>query len=403
MEIYMLKNKNVLLGVTGSIAAYKTASLASALKKLHCNVDVLMTENAVQFISPVTFESLTGNKCIVDTFDRNFQYQVEHISLAKKADLVMVAPATANFLAKAAYGIADDMLTTTFLACTCKKMIAPAMNTNMYHNPIVQENIERLRKFGCEIINPANGYLACGDTGDGKMPEPEQLLSHILHEIACEKDMNGLKVTVTAGPTREPIDPVRFISNRSTGKMGYALAKNASLRGAQVTLIAGSTNLKDLPYVNMVHVETAREMYEAVMQAAADSDIIVKAAAVADYRPTVIAENKIKKNDGNLSIALSRTQDIIGTLGKQKRNGLYLCGFSMETENLLENSRKKLVNKNLDMIVANNVKTLGAGFGTDTNVITIITKDSCEELPMMSKDQAAGCIFDKILTAIKAI
>lgn len=393
----MLNNKNILLGVTGSIAAYKIASLASALKKLHGNVNVIMTENAVNFINPITFETLTGNKCIIDTFDRNFQFHVEHVSLAKMTDLVLVAPATANFLAKAAYGFADDMLTTTFLACDCKKMIAPAMNTHMYHNPIVQENMERLKNMGCEIINPVSGYLACGDTGEGKMPEPEQLLSCILHEIAYEKDMRGLKVTVTAGATREAIDPVRFISNKSTGKMGYALAKNASLRGAEVTLIAGAVHLKDLPYVHTVHVESAKEMYDAVLKSAVDSDIIVKAAAVADYRPKTIASNKIKKKDGDMSIELERTDDIIGSLGKNKNEKLFLCGFSMETENMLENSKEKLKRKNLDMIVANNVKTEGAGFGTDTNVVTIITKDTCEELPMMSKSQVAGRIFDKIL------
>ncbi len=393
----MLKGKNVLLGVTGSIAAYKIASLASALKKLQCNVNVIMTENATNFINPITFESLTGNKCIVDTFDRNFQFHVEHVSLAKMTDLVLVAPATANFLAKAAYGFADDMLTTTFLACDCKKIIAPAMNTHMYNNSIVQDNIERLKNMGYEVISPVSGYLACGDTGDGKMPEPEQLLSSILHELAYEKDMRGLKVTVTAGATREAIDPVRFISNKSTGKMGYALAENASLRGAEVTLITGATNLKDLPYVHMMHIESAKEMYDAVMKSAIDSDIIVKAAAVADYRPKTVASNKIKKKDSDMSIELERTDDIIASLGQNKKKTLFLCGFSMETENMLENAKNKLENKNLDMIVANNVKAEGAGFGTDTNVVTIITKDTCEELPIMSKSQVASRIFDKIL------
>lgn len=395
----MLKGKNVVLGVTGSIAAYKTASLASALKKLSCNVDVIMTENAVNFINPITFESLTGNKCIVDTFDRNFQYQVEHVSLAKKADLIMVAPASANFLGKAAAGIADDMLTTTFMACECKKLAAPAMNTRMFKNPIVQDNIKKLESYGIEIINPASGYLACGDTGEGKMPEPSVLLSFILRELAHEKDMKGLKVCVTAGPTREAIDPVRFISNRSTGKMGYALAENAVQRGAEVTLISGPVNLPDVPFANMVRVETARQMYEAVMSEAQSADIIVKAAAVADYRPSDPAAEKIKKKDGDMSIKLERTDDIIGTLGANKTKGLYLCGFSMETENMLENSAAKLKKKNLDMIVANNLKVDGAGFGTDTNVVTLITSEGAEELPIMSKKEVAEEIFTHILRA----
>ena len=395
----MLKGKNVILGVTGSIAAYKTASLASALKKLSCNVDVIMTENAVNFINPITFESLTGNKCIVDTFDRNFQYQVEHVSLAKKADLIMVAPASANFLGKAAAGIADDMLTTTFMACECKKIAAPAMNTRMFRNPIVQDNMKKLESYGIEIVNPASGYLACGDTGEGKMPEPSVLLSFILRELAHEKDMKGLKVCVTAGPTREAIDPVRFISNRSTGKMGYALAENAMLRGADVTLISGPVNIPEVPFVNMVRVESARQMYDAVTGAAVNADIVVKAAAVADYRPMNAAEEKIKKKDGDMSIQLERTDDIIGTLGANKRDGLYLCGFSMETENMLENSEAKLKKKNLDMIVANNVKVDGAGFGTDTNVVTLITKEGIEELPIMSKKEVAEEIFSHILRA----
>ena len=398
----MLKGKNVILGVTGRIAAYKTASLASALKKLSCNVDVIMTENAVNFINPITFESLTGNKCIVDTFDRNFQYQVEHVSLAKKADLIMVAPASANFLGKAAAGIADDMLTTTFMACECKKIVAPAMNTRMFRNPIVQDNMRKLESYGIEIVNPASGYLACGDTGEGKMPEPSVLLSFILRELAHEKDMKGLRVCVTAGPTREAIDPVRFISNRSTGKMGYALAKNAMLRGADVTLISGPVNLLDVPFVNMVRVESARQMYDAVTEAAANADIVVKAAAVADYRPSNVADEKIKKKDGDMSIQLERTDDIIGTLGANKRDGLYLCGFSMETENMLENSEAKLKKKNLDMIVANNLKVDGAGFGTDTNVVTLITREGIEELPIMSKNEVAEEIFSHILRAIRA-
>lgn len=399
----MLKGRNVLLGVTGSIAAYKIAGLASALVKQHCNVDVIMTENATNFINPITFETLTGNKCIVDTFDRNFQYSVEHVSLAKKADVVLVAPATANFLAKAAYGMADDMLTTTFLACRCPKLIAPAMNTNMYENAIVQDNIKRLRDYGCEVIDPASGHLACGDTGAGKMPEPETLMEYILKTIACDKDMEGLKVTVTAGPTREPLDPVRFLSNRSTGKMGYAIARAAMMRGADVTLIAGQTSLPDVPFVKNIHIETAKDMYEAVMEAANDSDIIIKAAAVADYTPLEVMDNKIKKSDGDMSIPLKRTDDIIGTLGKIKLESgrkFFLCGFSMETEHMLENSKAKLEKKNLDMIVANNVKVAGAGFGTDTNVVTVITKDKAEELPIMSKEQVAHELLDRIIKEV---
>lgn len=396
----MLKGKNVILGVTGSIAAYKIASLASMLKKLSCNVDVIMTENAMNFIHPITFESLTGTKCITDTFDRNFQYQVEHVSLAKKADLILVAPASANFIGKAAAGIADDMLTTTFTACPCRKLVVPAMNTNMFHNPIVQDNIRRLREFDIEVIEPESGYLACGDTGEGKMPSPEILLEYILKELACGKDMTGMKVCVTAGATREAIDPVRFLSNRSTGKMGYAVARNAMLRGADVTLITGETQLPDVPFVKMVRVGSAKEMYEAVMQAAPDSDIIVKAAAVADYRPVYVSDQKIKKKEGDLSIALERTDDILAQLGKMKKAGQFLCGFSMETEHLVEHSREKLTKKNLDMIVANNVKVAGAGFGTDTNVVTLITAHSCVELPLMSKEEVAGRIFDYILGKI---
>lgn len=397
MEADMLKGKNVLLGVTGSIAAYKIASLASALKKLHCNVDVIMTQNATNFINPITFETLTGNKCIVDTFDRNFQFNVEHVSLAKKADVVMVAPASANFIGKAACGIADDMLTTTWMACKCKKIVAPAMNTNMYTNEIVQDNIKRLEKFGVEVIKPANGYLACGDVGEGKMPEPEVLLDYILREIACEKDMSGLKVVVTAGATQEAIDPVRYITNHSTGKMGYAVAENAMLRGADVTLVTGRTALPDVPFVKMVKIVSAQDMFDAVTEAAKDADIVVKAAAVADYKPAVVAENKIKKKDGDMSIALERTKDILGTLGANKKEGQFLCGFSMETENMLENSKGKLERKNLDMIIANNVKVAGAGFGTDTNVVTIITKDEVKELEIMSKDDVAKVIFDCIM------
>lgn len=393
----MLKGKNVILGVTGSIAAYKIAELASSLKKLSCNVDVIMTANATNFIHPVTFETLTGNKCIVDTFDRNFQYNVEHISLAKKADCIMIAPASANFIGKAAAGIADDMLTTTFMACTCKKLLAPTMNTNMYHNPIVQDNISRLKKFDIEVIAPDNGYLACGDIGDGKMPSPQVLLEYILRELQYEKDMQGLRVCVTAGATQEAIDPVRYISNHSTGKMGYAAARNAMLRGAQVTLIAGHTQLPDVPFVKMVHVVSAQDMYEAVMAEAGQCDIIVKAAAVADYRPAAISKEKIKKKEDEMSIPLVRTKDIIAALGENKREGQFLCGFSMETEHLLEHSRAKLEKKKLDMVVANNLKVQGAGFGTDTNVVTLITEKDCIELPIMSKDAVAEQIFDYIL------
>lgn len=393
----MLEGKNVIIGVTGSIAAYKIASLASMLKKMHCNVDVIMTKNAVNFINPISFETLTGNKCIVDTFDRNFQFNVEHVSLAKKADLIMVAPASANFIGKAANGIADDMLTTTFMACRCKKIAAPAMNTNMYVNPIVQDNIKKLENYGVEIISPATGYLACGDTGAGKMPEPEVLCDYILKEIQCEKDMAGLKVCVTAGPTKEAIDPVRFISNHSTGKMGYAVARNAMLRGAEVTLIAGETSLEDVPFVNMVKVVSAKDMYDAVMEHGKDADIVVKAAAVADYRPSEVSDEKIKKKDDNMSIKLERTQDIIGELGKNKKKGQFLCGFSMETQNVLENSKEKLKKKNLNMIVANDLRTKGAGFGTDTNLVTLITPSQTRSLELMSKDEVAAGIFDYIL------
>jgi len=396
----MLKGKNVILGVTGSIAAYKIAGLASMLKKLNCNVDVIMTKNAQNFINPITFETLTSNKCLIDTFDRNFQYNVEHVSLAKKADVFLVAPASANVIGKMASGIADDMLTTTFLACKCKKIVAPAMNTNMYLNPIVQDNIKKLQNYGIEVITPDSGHLACGDEGVGKMPSEEVLLSYIMKEIACEKDMKGLKVCVTAGPTREAIDPVRYISNNSTGKMGYALAENAMLRGADVTLISGIVDIKPVPFVKMVNVVSAKDMYEAVMENAPDSDIIVKAAAVADYRPEVVSDNKIKKSNGFTEIKLENTDDILASLGKykaDKNNKLFLCGFSMETQNVLENSKAKLEKKNLDMIVANNLKTDGAGFGTDTNVVTIITKDNCVELEKMSKFDVAQNIFNCIL------
>ena len=397
MRKVMLKGKNVLLCVTGSIAAYKIAELASRLVKKHCNVDVIMTKNATNFINPITFETLTGNKCMVDTFDRNFQFNVEHVSLAKKADCVMVAPASADVIGKMANGIADDMLTTTVLACKCKIMVSPAMNTNMYDNRIVQDNIKKLCNYGFEVIEPDSGYLACGDTGRGKMPSPEVLEWHILREIAKEKDLAGMNICVTAGPTREIIDPVRYISNNSTGKMGYAIAKEAMLRGAKVTLISGKVNLWPVPFVKMIDVISAKDMYDEVIKAAEYADVIIKAAAVADYRPACVSDNKIKKKDGDMSIALSRTDDIIGTLGRNKKMGQFLCGFSMETENMLENSKAKLNKKNLDMIVANNVKVAGAGFGTDTNVVTIITKNQCKELPIMSKEEVA----DEILTCIK--
>lgn len=397
MEKIMLKGKTVLLGVTGSIAAYKIANLASMLVKLHCNVHVIMTKNATNFINPITFETLTNNRCIVDTFDRNFQYNVEHISLAKQADLVMIAPASANVMAKLAHGLADDMLTTTVLACTCKKMVSPAMNTQMYLNPITQDNIKTLQNYGFEIIEPANGFLACGDEGAGKMPEPEVLLDYILKEIACEKDMAGMKVLITAGPTQESLDPVRYITNHSTGKMGYALASCAMLRGAKVTLVTGPTNLKRPPFVNVIEIKSAKEMFDAVTSYGDEQDVIIKAAAVADYTPAVVSEEKVKKADGELQIDLKRTQDILKHLGEHKKPNQFLCGFSMETENMLENSRKKLTKKNLDMIVANNLKVAGAGFGTDTNVVTIITKDEELQLDIMSKTDVANCILDEIM------
>ena len=393
----MLEGKTVLLGVTGSIAAYKIAYLASALKKQQADVHVLMTRNATNFINPITFETLTGNKCLVDTFDRNFQFQVEHVSIAKKADVVMIAPASANVIGKLAHGIADDMLTTTIMACRCKKFISPAMTTNMFENPIVQDNLKTLEHYGYEVIDPAVGYLACGDTGAGKMPEPETLLNYILRECACEKDMKGLKVLVTAGPTQEAIDPVRYITNHSSGKMGYAIAKMAMLRGADVTLVSGRTALAPPPFVKVVPVVTARDMYEAVTSVGQEQDIIIKAAAVADYRPASVSDEKIKKKDDDMSIALERTDDILKYLGEHKPDGQFLCGFSMETENMIGNSRVKLTRKNLDMVAANNVKMAGAGFQGDTNVLTLITQDEEVSLPLMSKEDAAGKILDKIL------
>lgn len=393
----MLTGKTVVLGISGSIAAYKIAYLASALKKLHADVEVIMTENATQFITPVTFESLTGNKCLVDTFDRNFKFSVEHVALAKRADIFMLAPATANVIAKVAHGLADDMLTTTFLACKCPKYISPAMNTQMFENPITQDNLKICQSYGMHVIQPARGYLACGDTGAGKMPEPEELLDHIIHEIAYPKNLTGKKILVTAGPTREALDPVRFLTNHSTGKMGYAIARVAAARGAEVTLVTGPTEIKKPGFVKVVPIESAREMYEAVTAASEEQDAIIKAAAVADYRPAHVSDEKIKKKDGDeLSIPVERTDDILAYLGSHKKPGQFLCGFSMETEHMLENSRKKLEKKNLDMIVANNLKVAGAGFGTDTNIVTLITKAGERQLEKMSKEQVA----DKLLDAI---
>ncbi|HCS66804.1 MAG TPA: bifunctional phosphopantothenoylcysteine decarboxylase/phosphopantothenate--cysteine ligase CoaBC [Oribacterium sp.] len=393
----MLEGKTILLGVTGSIAAYKIAYLASALKKLHADVHVLMTKNATNFIHPITFETLTGNKCLVDTFDRNFQFSVEHVSIAKKADVVMIAPASANVIGKLAHGLADDMLTTTVTACRCPKILSPAMNTAMYENPIVQDNLQRLASFGFKVITPASGYLACGDTGAGKMPEPSVLLEYILREVAHEKDLKGKKILVTAGPTQESLDPVRYLTNHSSGKMGYAIAKMAMLRGAVVTLISGPTALEPPLFVKYVPITTAREMYEAVTAVSDAQDIIIKAAAVADYRPASISDQKIKKSDQDLSIALERTDDILKYLGAHKHPGQFLCGFSMETENMLANSRAKLEKKNLDMVAANNVKVAGAGFQGDTNVLTLITKDNDVSLPLMSKEDAAMKLLDQIL------
>ena len=392
----MLEGKTVLLGVTGSIAAYKIAYLASMLKKQQADVHVLMTRNATNFINPITFETLTGNKCLVDTFDRNFQFQVEHVSIAKKADVVMIAPASANVIGKLAHGIADDMLTTTIMACRCKKFISPAMNTNMYLNPIVQDNMKRLQNYGFEMVEAASGHLACGDSGIGKLPEEKLLVEHIVRSIAREKDMKGMKVLVSAGATMEAIDPVRYITNHSTGKMGFALAKAAMLRGASVTVVKGHTEAEEPHFVKMVPVKSAQQMFEAVKEEAADADIVIMAAAVADYRPSEVYDQKVKKSDGEMSIALTRTQDILKYLGENRTAKTFLCGFSMETEHVVKNSRKKLEKKNLDMIVANNLKTAGAGFGTDTNVITIITKDSEQAFDLMSKAQAADCILDAI-------
>lgn len=394
----MLEGKHIVLGVTGSIAAYKIASLASMLKKQRADVTVIMTQNATNFINPITFESLTGNKCLVDTFDRNFQHSVEHVSLAKQADLFLIAPASANVIAKAAHGLADDMLTTTLLACQCPKIIAPAMNTRMFQNQVVQDNMKILAHYGMEVITPATGYLACGDTGEGKMPEPEVLFEYILKGLKPD-DMAGLKVLVTAGPTIEKIDPVRFISNHSTGKMGYAIAKAAMRRGAEVILVTGKTDLKPPVGVKTIDVLSAADMAQAVKEHAPSQDIIIKAAAVADYRPKDIADEKIKKKDDAMSIELERTEDILGYLGAHKINGQFLCGFSMETEHMIENSREKLKKKNLDLIVANNLKQQGAGFGTDTNVVTLISKEDTIQLPIMSKEEVADELLSCILKA----
>ena len=391
-----LKGKCVLLGVTGGIAAYKMANVASALRKLGADVEVIMTKNATQFITPLTFETLCNTRCMVDTFDRNFQYNVEHVALAKRADLVMVAPASANIIAKMAHGIADDMLSTTVLACRCKKLVAPAMNTNMYENPITQDNLETLRRYGFGIIDPAVGMLACKDVGAGKLPKEELLYNHILQEILYPKDLAGKKVLVTAGPTCEPVDPVRIYTNRSSGKMGYALARAAAMRGADVTLIHGPTALPPVKFTEDVPITTAQDMYEAVTSRFADMDILVMAAAVADYRPATVADDKIKKKDGDLSIPVERTADILGTIGPRKTKQ-FLCGFSMETRDMVENSAAKLKKKNLDMVVANNLKVSGAGFGVDTNVVTFITPDGTRELPLMSKADVADAILDEIL------
>ena len=396
----MLQGKTVVLGVTGSIAAYKIANLASMLKKLRCNVHVTMTRNATNFINPITFETLTENKCLVDTFDRNFQYSVEHVSIAKQADVVLIAPATANVIGKLAGGIADDMLTTTVMACPCPKIIAPAMNTNMYRNPILQDNLQKLQRFGFQVIAPASGRLACGDVGEGKMPDEQTLLDYILRAIACPKDMAGKKVLITAGATRESIDPVRFITNHSSGKMGFALAKAAMLRGAQVCVVAAHTDVAPPPFVEVIPVQSAEDMFNQVIQRAEQFDMIIKAAAVADYTPASVADSKIKKTDADLQIPLQRTQDILKYLGQHKKQGQFLCGFSMETDNVLENSRKKLVSKNCDMICANSLRTAGAGFGAETNVITLITNSGDVELELQTKESAAHRIYDEILKAM---
>ena len=393
----MLQGKTVLLGVTGSIAAYKAAELASALVKQHADVHVIMTENGTKFIHPITFETLTGNKCITDKFDRNFQFEVEHIALAKKADLALVAPATANVIAKLAHGLADDMLTTTLLACTCPVMIAPAMNTRMYENPVTQDNIAALERYGMEMIEPAEGRLACGDVGKGKFPDPADILELVLVRIACEKDLKGKKILVTAGPTREALDPVRYITNHSSGKMGYAIARMAAFRGADVTLVSGQVSLKAPAGVKLIRIESAGDLFRAVTRVAAEQDYIIKAAAVADYRPVNVSDEKIKKTDDDMTIALERTEDTLQYLGDHKHAGQLLCGFAMETSDMEDKARKKLAKKNLDLIVANNVKVAGAGFGTDTNVVTMITAEETLRLDLMSKEQVAMKILDKLL------
>lgn len=397
----MLKGKTVLLGVTGGIAAYKAAALASALVKQHAAVEVVMTQHATEFITPLTFEQLTGRKVMVDTFDRNFVHQVEHISLAQRTDLVLIAPATANICAKLAHGLADDMLTTTVLACRCPKLIAPAMNTNMYENPVTQDNLDTLRRYGWEVISPASGRLACGAVGPGKLPEPEDLLQYVLRQLALPHDLSGKRILISAGPTQEALDPVRYLTNHSTGKMGYALARMAMLRGAEVTLVSGPVSIAPPPFIRLIPIVSARDMFVAITANAADSDYIFMAAAVADYTPAQYADDKIKKHDGDLSIPLQRTKDILAYLGEHRSDNQIICGFSMETRDMLENSRAKLQKKKVDMICANNLKVPGAGFGVDTNVITMITKDEITQLPLMTKEETANAILDKAISLNK--